>query len=63
MIVSFKNQATEDIFNGKNSKLARKLTPAIFVESGFQKVGSTGFSFVFGGIKDTTRQLSRKPVR
>ncbi len=25
MIVSFKNQATEDIFNGKNTKGARKL--------------------------------------
>ena len=28
MIVSFKNQATEDIFNGKNSKSARKLCPS-----------------------------------
>ena len=27
MIVSFKNQATEDIFNGKNTKGARKLCP------------------------------------
>ncbi len=27
MIVSFKNQATEDIFNGKNSKVARALCP------------------------------------
>ena len=27
MIVSFKNQATEDIFNGKNTKAARKLCP------------------------------------
>jgi len=27
MIVSFKNQATEDIFNGKNTKIARKLCP------------------------------------
>ncbi|MCF6325405.1 MAG: type II toxin-antitoxin system RelE/ParE family toxin [Gammaproteobacteria bacterium] len=27
MIVSFKNQATEDIFNGKNTKNARKLCP------------------------------------
>ncbi len=27
MIVSFKNQATEDIFDGKNSKAARKLCP------------------------------------
>lgn len=25
MVVSFKNQATEDIFNGKNTKNARKL--------------------------------------
>ncbi len=25
MIVSFKNQATEDIFNGFNSKIARKI--------------------------------------
>jgi len=27
MMVSFKNQATEDIFNGKNTKNARKLCP------------------------------------
>ncbi|VAW53826.1 Toxin HigB, partial [hydrothermal vent metagenome] len=27
MIISFKNQATEDIFNGKNTKIARKLCP------------------------------------
>jgi len=27
MIVSFKNQATEDIFNGKNTKKDRKLCP------------------------------------
>ena len=27
MIISFKNQATEDIFDGKNSKAARKLCP------------------------------------
>ncbi|HEB55584.1 MAG TPA: plasmid maintenance system killer protein, partial [Gammaproteobacteria bacterium] len=27
MIVSFKNQATEDIFDGKSSKSARKLCP------------------------------------
>jgi proteic killer suppression protein len=28
MIVSFKNQGTEDIFNGKNSQEARKVCPA-----------------------------------
>ena len=27
MILSFKNQGTEDIFDGKNSKAARKLSP------------------------------------
>ena len=27
MIASFKNQATEDIFNGVNSKVARKICP------------------------------------
>lgn len=27
MIVSFKNQGTEDIFNGKNSQAARKTCP------------------------------------
>ena len=27
MIASFKNQATEDIFNGTNSKVARKALP------------------------------------
>jgi proteic killer suppression protein len=29
MIASFKNQATEDIFNGVNSKIARKICPQI----------------------------------
>ena len=29
MIVSFKDQATEDIFNGVNSKVARKACPQI----------------------------------
>lgn len=29
MIQSFKNQATEDIFNGKDSKQARKVCPQI----------------------------------
>jgi proteic killer suppression protein len=27
MITSFKNKATEDVFNGKNTKSARKLCP------------------------------------
>jgi len=27
IIVSFKNQATEDIFNGQNTKVARKVCP------------------------------------
>ncbi len=27
MIISFKNQATEDIFNGENTKDARKICP------------------------------------
>jgi proteic killer suppression protein len=30
MIVSFKDQATEDIFNGVNSKAARKACPKTF---------------------------------
>ena len=29
MITSFKNQATEDIFNGKNTKQARKTCPML----------------------------------
>jgi toxin HigB-1 len=28
MIVSFKNQGTEDVFNGKNTQEARKICPA-----------------------------------
>lgn len=28
MIISFKNKATEDIFNGKDTKQARKLCPS-----------------------------------
>ena len=28
MIISFKNKGTEDVFNGKNTKKARKVCPA-----------------------------------
>ena len=38
MIVSFKNQATEDIFNGKNSKLARNLLPQSLWKVAFRKL-------------------------
>lgn len=38
MILSFKNQATEDIFNGKNSKEARKLCPQSLWKVVFRKL-------------------------
>ncbi len=38
MILSFKNQATEDIFNGKNSKEARKLCPQSLWKIAFRKL-------------------------
>ncbi|MCF6255801.1 MAG: type II toxin-antitoxin system RelE/ParE family toxin [Gammaproteobacteria bacterium] len=38
MIVSFKNQATEDIFNGKNTKDARKLCPRSLWRVVFRKL-------------------------
>ena len=38
MIVSFKNQATEDIFNGKNTKDARKLCPRSLWRVAFRKL-------------------------
>jgi proteic killer suppression protein len=38
MILSFKNQATEDIFNGKNSKEARKLCPPALWKIAFRKL-------------------------
>lgn len=38
MILSFKNQATEDIFNGKNSKEARKLCPQTLWKIAFRKL-------------------------
>lgn len=38
MILSFKNQATEDIFNGKNSKEARKLCPQSLWKVAFRKL-------------------------
>ncbi len=38
MIVSFKNQATEDIFNGKNTKSARKLCPRSLWRVAFRKL-------------------------
>jgi len=38
MIVSFKNQATNDIFNGKNTKDARKLCPRSLWRVAFRKL-------------------------
>lgn len=38
MIVSFKNQATEDIFNGKNTKGARKSCPRSLWRIAFRKL-------------------------
>lgn len=38
MILSFKNQATEDIFNGKNTKEARKLCPQLLWKVAFRKL-------------------------
>lgn len=38
MIVSFKNEATEDIFNGKNTKVARKLCPRTLWNIAFRKL-------------------------
>lgn len=38
MILSFKNKATEDIFNGKNSKEARKLCPQSLWKVAFRKL-------------------------
>ena len=38
MIVSFKNQATEDIFNGKNTKKARKVCPGSLWEVATRKL-------------------------
>ena len=37
VIVSFKNQATEDIFNGKNTKGVRKLCPKSLWRVAFRK--------------------------
>ena len=38
MIVSFKNSATEDIFNGINSKEARNLCPKLLWKIAFRKL-------------------------
>jgi len=38
MIVSFKNQATEDVFNGKNTKDGRKLCPRSLWQIAFRKL-------------------------
>lgn len=38
MIVSFKNRATEDIFNGKNTKDARNLCPRPLWPLAFRKL-------------------------
>ncbi len=38
MIVSFKNQATEDIFNGQTTKLARKICPVSLMSIALRKL-------------------------
>jgi proteic killer suppression protein len=38
MIQSFKNKATEDIFNGENSKVARSLCPQSLWRIAFRKL-------------------------
>jgi len=38
MIQSFKNKSTEDIFNGANSKTARKLCPQALWKIAFRKL-------------------------
>jgi proteic killer suppression protein len=38
MIVSFKDEGTEDIFNGKNTKAARKTCPQSLWKSAAQKL-------------------------
>ncbi len=38
MIISFKNKATEDIFNGKNTKEARKVCPKSLWKVGVRKL-------------------------
>lgn len=38
MIQSFKNAATEDIFNGRNSAAARRLLPQNLRETAFRKL-------------------------
>jgi len=38
MIKSFRNQATEDIFNGINSKLARKICPVQLLKVAIRKL-------------------------
>lgn len=38
MIVSFKDQATEDVFNGKSSRVARKICPQTLWKTAVRKL-------------------------
>lgn len=38
MIISFKNKATSDIFNGKNTQVARKICPDILWKNARRKL-------------------------
>ncbi len=51
MIRSFKNQGTEDVFNGKSSKAARKVCPPDVVKVARRKLGILDAVGVLGDLR------------
>jgi len=53
MIVSFKNQGTEDIFNGKNSQEARKVCPASICKVATRKLDQINAATTLNDLRIT----------
>ncbi len=51
MIRKFRNQGTEDVFNGKNSKAARKVCPPDVVKAARRRLGFMDAAAALGDLK------------
>lgn len=51
MILSFLNQGTEDVFNGKNTKQARKVCPASISRVAARKLDQIDAATIFNDLR------------
>lgn len=59
MIRSFKNQGTEDLFNGVNSKAARKVCPTNLVKVARRRLGVLDAAVKLEDLKSPGNQLEK----